>query len=146
MPFTIEESVLVATPVDTVWKLLENPWTWPQWWSACHDAQTLDRKPIRDGSELRLTLRPSWLTLTFRAKVQVAQPGRALIWSGTGSGVSGRHAFYLEARPNGTQVREREEFEGPLVGLWRLLGQARATRRMFQQNLKGLKRFAERGG
>lgn len=146
MARTIEESILVGAPPEAIWKLLENPWTWPQWWPACHDARTLDRRPIHDGSQLALTLKPSWLTLSFRPKVEVAQPGRALIWVGQGGGVTGRHAFYLEPRSNGTQVRQREDFSGPLVPVMMVLGQLAATRRMFRDNLKGLKRFAERGG
>lgn len=146
MALTIEESVTVAAPPEAVWKLLENPWSWPQWWPACRDARTADRRPLREGGKLRLTLKPSFLSFTFEPVVEVARPGRALIWKGTGGGVSGRHAFYLEARPNGTKVTQREEFEGPLLPLFVLLGQARATRRMFRDNLKGLKRFAERGG
>lgn len=146
MPTTIEESIRVGAPAESVWKLLENPWSWPQWWPACREARTEDRKPLRDGSRLYLVLRPGWLTMTFRPLVDVCQPGRALIWTGRGGGVVGRHAFYLEAHAGGTRVRQREEFSGPGVALMLLLGQIGATRRMFRDNLKGLKRFAERGG
>ena len=92
---------------------------------------------------LELALRPSWLTLHFHPTVEAATPGKHLIWVGKGGGVTGRHAFYLDRRPEGTQVREHETFSGPGVLVMRLLGQAEATRRMFRQNLKGLKRLAE---
>jgi len=143
---TIEESLRITAPPEAVWKLLENPWGWPQWWSACRDARTEDRKPLRDGSKLVLVLRPGWLTLTVRPVVDVCQPGRALIWTGTSAGVRGRHSFFLEAVPGGTMVRQREELSGPGFVFMTLLGQLHATRRMFRDNLKGLKRLAERGG
>lgn len=146
MPYTLEETALVAAPAEAVWKYLGNPWSWSQWWPACREARTADRKPLREGGRLHLVLRPSFLTLTFAPVVEVLQPGRALIWAGTGGGVTGRHAFFLEARAGGTFVRQREDFSGPGVALFLLLGQAGATRRMFRENLKGLKRFAERGG
>jgi uncharacterized protein YndB with AHSA1/START domain len=145
VPYTIEETILVAAPPEAVWKYLENPWSWPQWWPACREARTGDRKPLREGGRLRLVLKPSLLTFTFEPLVNVVQPGRALIWTGTGAGVTGRHAFFLEARPNGTLVRQREDFSGPGLALFLLLAQVPVTRRMFQRNLRGLKRFAERG-
>lgn len=146
MPTTIEESIRITAPPETVWRLLENPWGWQQWWPACRDARTEDRKPLRDGSRLYLVLRPGWLTMTFRPVVDVFQPGRALIWTGNGLGVRGRHSFFLEAVPGGTRLRQREELSGPGLVLMALLGQLHATRRMFRENLKGLKRVAERGG
>ncbi len=146
MATTIEESILVRVPAESVWRALENPWSWPQWWPGCLEARTEDRKPMREGGRLHLVLRPGWVTLTFRPTVDVLQPGRALIWTGRGAGVTGRHAFYLEPAPGGLRVRQREDFSGPGVALLALLGQLSATRRMFRENLKGLKRVAERGG
>jgi len=146
VPYTIEETITAAAPAEALWKHLENPWTWPQWWPACREARTGDRKALREGGRLHLVLRPSWLTLTFDPVIEVLRPGRALIWTGTGGGVRGRHAFYLEARANGTLVRQREDFSGPGLALFLLLGQAPATRRMFRDSLKGLRRCAERGG
>jgi hypothetical protein len=82
--------------------------------------------------------------ITLRPTVEVAQPNRALLWVGRGMGVTGRHAFYLEPKANGTQVRQRETFEGWGVPLFRLLRFEHATAVMFKQNLKGLRRMAER--
>ena len=76
--------------------------------------------------------------------VEAATPQRALIWVGRGGGLVGRHAFYLDAKPNGTFVRQHETFTGAGVLLFRLLRLDVATRRMFQRNLRGLKRIAER--
>lgn len=144
MALTIEESGLIAAPPAAVWRLLADPTTWRLWWRACLEAETKDRKALRDGSELVLVLKPSWLTLRFRPRVEVAQPERALIWVGTGGGVTGRHAFYLDTVPNGTRVRQREDFTGWGVPLLGLLGMTSATRRMFRDNLRGLKQLAER--
>lgn len=144
MPLEIEESIAVAAPPEAVWRLLEDPTTWKTWWTACREASTADRRPLHDGSQLELVLRPSWLTLRFRPRVQAATPPRYLLWIGTGGGVTGRHAWYLDRRPEGTLVRQQEVFSGPGVLAMRLLGQAAATRRMFHESLRGLKRLAER--
>ncbi len=144
MPLVIDESIAIAAPPEAVWRLLEDPASWKAWWPACVEARTVDRRAIRDGSVLELALRPSWMTLKFKPRVEAATPGKHLIWVGQGGGVTGRHAFYLDRRPDGTLVRQQETFSGPGVLVMRLLGQVEATRRMFRDNLKGLKRLAER--
>lgn len=144
-PLSIEASIHIAAPPETVWKLLADPHTWRHWWPGCVEAEAKDRKTLRDGSELKLVLRLAWLTTRVRPKVDAANAPKALVWTGRAAGITGRHAFYLEARPNGTFVRQQESFSGPGVLFFRLLFLDRATRRMFQANLKGLKRLAERG-
>jgi hypothetical protein len=85
-----------------------------------------------------------WLTVKFTARVEAATAPRTLLWEASGGGVTGRHAFYLEARPSGTFVRQQESFTGFGVLFFRLMRFDAASRRMFQQNLRGLKRICER--
>jgi len=144
MALTIEETVLVGAPPEVVWRLLADTTTWRVWWPACLEVAARDRRPLHDGSELDLLLKPGWLALRFRPKVLAVTENRALIWQGPGGGVTGRHAFYLEAKPAGTFVRQREDFEGLALPLFRLLGFPAATRKMFKENLRGLKKLAER--
>lgn len=144
MAFSIQESILIAAPPETVWRPLADPYTWPTWWPGCRDAAAKDRKPLHDGSELKLVLRMGWITMPLAPRVEIATPGRALVWVGRGAGLTGRHAFYLDAQPNGTLVRQHESFSGPGLLLFRLLRLDVSTRRMFRANLKGLKRAAER--
>lgn len=143
-PLQIEETILIAAPPEVVWKFLADPRSWQHWWPGCRSAESRDRKTLHDGSSIRLALRLGWVNLTFSVEVEAATPPKTLLWVGRGGGVTGRHAFYLEPRPNGTFVRQQERFAGPGVALFRLAGFHRASRRMFQQNLKGLKRAAER--
>jgi hypothetical protein len=89
-------------------------------------------------------VQPGLLPYRMRSEVEVAQPPRTLILRTSSFGTRARHAFYLEARANGTQVRERATYEGNLA-LFRLLRRDVAAARMFHQNLRGLKRAAERG-
>lgn len=144
MALTIEETLLIGAPPEAVWRLLADPTTWRLWWPACLEVAAKDRRPLHDGSELDLLLKPGWIAMRTRPRVDVVTENRALIWTGSGAGVSVRHAFYLDAKPAGTFVRQREDFEGPLLPLFRLLGTAGATRKMFRANLRGLKKLAER--
>jgi hypothetical protein len=142
--FEIEESIHVGAAPEIVWRFLGDPRSWPLWWPGCREAVTRDRKTLHDGSALTLALRLGWLAVKIDARVHTVTPQRTLLWEGQGAGVTGRHAFYLDAKPNGTFVRQRESFSGPGVLLFRLARLDVLTRKMFQKNLKGLKRIAER--
>jgi uncharacterized protein YndB with AHSA1/START domain len=144
MAYTLEESTLAGAPPEAVWRLLQDPNGWRVWWPACLEVEAKDRRPLHDGSELRLVVKPSWIAIRFQARVEVATPPRALIWLALGAGLSARHAFYLEARPSGTLVRQRQDLSGWGLLPFRLLRLDVATRRMFRDSLKGLKRLAER--
>ena len=145
MTLAVEDSIHVGAAPEKVWRLVSDPFGWRFWWPQCKSAETVDRKPLRDGSQLEMTLQLGLVPFTVRATVEIAQPPRALLWIGKAFGVTARHAFYLEAKPNGTRVRERETFDGGGLLLFRLLRFEHATAVMFKQNLRGLKRMAERG-
>ena len=143
---TIEETILVAAPPESVWKLLTDLHTWRLWWPNCLEAETRDKKTLHDGSEFMMRLRLGWLNTRFRPRVNAATAPKHLVWTGRGAGVTGLHVFFLDPKPNGTFVRQIENFDGPGLLLFRLLRFDHATRRMFKANLRGLKRLAERGG
>jgi hypothetical protein len=85
------------------------------------------------------------LPVNLRPAVEVARPPKTLIWSVRLLGTAGRHAFYLEPRPNGTLVRERLNLDGGGLTLLRLLRFDRALAVSIHDNLRGLRRLAERG-
>ncbi len=144
MALTIEESIQIAAPPETIWRYISDPFGWRIWWPQCKSAETTDRKPLRDGSQLEIVLEIGVIPITLRPIVEVAQPHRVLLWTGKSLGVTRRHAFYLEPRPTGTFVRQCETFDGPGLPLFRLFRLDHATIMMFKENLKGLKRAAER--
>ncbi len=140
----IEESIHIAAAPEIVWHFLAEPRSWQHWWTGCRGAETQDRKTLHDGSELRLALHLGWMTWKFTVRIGATTANRSLAWAGKGGGVGSRHAFYLDAKPNGTFVRQQATFSGPGVLFFRLLRLDAAARRMFHQNLRGLKRAAER--
>lgn len=140
----VQTQVLIDAPPAVVWQVFARVEDWPRWWSACHRAALRDGAFDDPGSHLRITLRPSWLpAMTFEPTVLIAEPGRHYVWEGRGGGVTGRHGFEFVASGAGTLVVQSEEFSGPGVIAFKLLGLESATRRMFQENLAGLKRIAE---
>lgn len=144
MALVLEESAVAGAPAEAVWRLVCDPTTWRLWWPGCLEAETKDRRPLHDGSQLRLVVKPSWIAIRFALRVEVATPPRALILAGQGAGMAIRHSFFFETRPAGTLVRERQELSGWGLAPFRLLRQEVATGARLRENLKGLKRLAER--
>src|SRR6185503_11136589 len=56
VPLLIEESIRIGAPPETIWKFLSEPQSWRFWWPNCRLAETADRRPLRDGSQLELVL------------------------------------------------------------------------------------------
>lgn len=146
MSLRIEETTHIAAPPESVWKFLADLHSWQHWWPGCREAEAKDRKPLHDGSSFLLAVHLGWLTVKFDARVEAATPPRSLLWVASGGGVTARHAFYLDAKPNGTFVRQQESLSGPGLLFFRLARFDAASRRMFQHNLRGLKRIVERSG
>jgi len=144
MALTLEDTTLVGASPEAIWKLATDPTCWRYWWPGCLEAEAGDRKPLHDGSQLRLVVKPSWIAIRYRARVEISTPPRALIWSARGGGLAVRHHLYLDAKPSGTLVRHREDFAGWGLAPFRLLRLDVATRRMSREALKGLKKLAER--
>lgn len=144
MALTIEHSVQVAAPPEAIWRLLVDPNSWRFWWPNLRAVESADRKPLREGSTLELALQMGLLPVTLRPRVEIAQAPKTLHWVTRRLGVSGRHAFYLEPRRNGTSVLRREVLSGPGLPLFRLLRLDHSTAVMFRESLRALKKLAER--
>jgi len=145
LPLTIEDSVRIGAPPEAIWRLLVDPNSWRYWWPNLRDVETADRKPLREGSTLALGLQMGLLSITFHPRIEMLREGKALHWTVTRLGVTGRHAFYLEPRRGGTSVTRREQLSGPGLLFFRLLRMDHATAVMFRTSLRGLKKLAERG-
>ena len=144
MPLTIEHTVRIGAPPESIWRLLVDPNSWRYWWPNLRDVETADRKPLREGSTLAIGLQMGLLPITLQARVEMMREAKALHWTVSRLGVTGRHAFYLEPRRSGTAVIRREQLTGPGLLFFRLLRMDHATAVMFRESLKGLKKLVER--
>jgi hypothetical protein len=144
VPLALEQSILVGAAPEKIWRLISEPASWRFWWPQCKAAETADRRPLHDGSRVEIQLHGGLLPWTARAEAEVVQRERALLLRYVTLGTTLRLGFYLDARPNGTAVRERLAGEGSLL-LYRLLRRDLAAAKSIHDNLRGLKRAAERG-
>jgi hypothetical protein len=135
---SIDTSIDIAAPSETVWDVLTDLGYYPVW----NPFITRIAGDLQVGQRLTVTLQPpNGRGMTFRPTLRVVEPKRRLVWLGRLliPGVfDGRHEFTLSpTNTGGTILCQRETFTGLLVpGLGRALDQTRAGFTALNQALK----------
>ncbi|GGK03810.1 hypothetical protein GCM10010123_37190 [Pilimelia anulata] len=115
----IDTSVVVAAPVDVVWRTLLDFGAYPLW----NPFIVSISGAAVVGARLTVRIRPpGGRAMTFTPTVRAVEPGRRLSWRGAAPvpGLfAGVHEFVLDADGDRTVVGHRERFTGLLVPLLR---------------------------
>ena len=144
MPLVLESRTAIATPPPPVWGLLVEPKSWKSWWPAVRDARTFDFKPLHEGSRFEVTLELGRLTTTLVPRVSLAAEPKALAWESRWAGVPLHAEWFLDSKPDGSRATARLRFAGVGGSLLGALRFGRMWERLLQEQLRGLKRVAER--
>ncbi len=144
MGIDAEISTGIRADPDHIWGLLEDPSSWSTWWRICIAARSVDRKELREGSEIELVLQPRWQKFTFRPVVDLLTENRTLSLTHRSLFVQTTTAWYLAEKPDRTQVTVQSVFNGLLPFLMSLAQQRSTVHLCLKTNLQGLRRAAER--
>ena len=144
VPVAHETRTAIATPPQQVWALLVDTKTWKSWWPAVRDARSFDFKPLHDKSRFEVTLQFSKLRTTLVPRVVLAGEGKTLAWEARWAGVPLHQEWFLDPKPDGCRVTVRLRFDGPGATVLRWLRLDRGWDLMQHEQLRGLKRLAER--
>ena len=120
MPWTLETTIEIAAPADTVWDILVDLPRYGEWNPL---AETMEGR-LEVGHELVMTVHLGRWTRRQPADVFAVGPGHLLIWSGhslKGLAVRGVRSQWLEPTATGCRYFSREVFTGPFAGLTRRL-------------------------
>jgi uncharacterized protein YndB with AHSA1/START domain len=136
----VQNTVLIAAPLETVWALLIDCARWPSWYKHCSDVSLLQSGP-RLGPDSKFRFKT--LGFYFEPWVETFDPPHMLVWLAKGPlGSSGAHAWFIEQTPEGCRVITEEAQRGLLPALL-----APRTRRMLLtahgEWLRALKALAE---
>jgi len=140
----LESRTSIAAPPLPVWALLVDTKSWKSWWPAVREARTFDHKPLHDRSRFEMTLELGRLTLTVRPTVTLAAEGKTVEWEGHWAAVPMRQEWFIDGKPEGSRVTARITFFGFGGTLLDWLRIGRVWDRMLQEQLRSLKRTAER--
>ena len=142
MSTTITTTIDIAADPDTVWAVLTDFASYPEW----NPFMSRVEGTPEVGSKLVIRLSPAGgRGMTFRPTVLAATPGRELRWLGklgVGGLFAGEHFFVLDSDADGgTRMTHGEEFSGILVSL--MGGATRSTDDGFSAFNEALKHRAE---
>lgn len=135
----LETSVAIAAPAPTVWDVLTDIETWPQWTASTTRVRRLDGGPLRIGSRARLH-QPRLLPAVWTV---VDLTPTTFTWTAHTPGAATVAYHDLSPHPDGsTTVRLAIDQTGALAPLLTpLLGAL--TRRYLHLEAQGLKHRAE---
>ena len=131
---------------ELIWELLEDTSTWTSWWTDCVAVKTQDGKPLREGSQLELVVRPKRTKMTLRPVVDLCTEGKTLSLTHRSAGIHSTCVWQLTDRPEGVRLSAQIVFNGFVPFLITIAQQSSVVRFSLNNNLKGLKRAAERRG
>ncbi len=133
MTRTLETTIDIAAPPETVWAILVDLAAYGSWNPL---AERMDGQ-LAVENVLKMTVHLGSYTRQQPADVFAVGPGHLLIWSGyllKGLAVRGVRSQWLEPTASGCRYFSREVFTGPFAGL---------TRRLLRDPLdKGLREMA----
>ena len=135
----------IDRPPREVWNALTDLSTAPKWRPLVVSMETVDGQPLREGSDVRLTVDAYGRRLTRVSRTTVFDPPRRwTLRSSQSPAMEGFFDFVVEADGNGTRVEASCELEAHTFLTWLfmpLIARGERTRRV--EMLSNLKRFVE---
>ena len=117
--FSVSHSRVVEKSPEQIWEVLTDVERWPDWWPGMEKA-TID-PGWQPGASLALDLRGQ--PKRGAGRLETADPGRAMSW--TGKGVLGsqvRTTIRLQSGSAGTQISLENKISGPQAILAKITG------------------------
>jgi uncharacterized protein YndB with AHSA1/START domain len=135
-PVQARHEITINAPVETVWRLLTEIDTWPQWNPAITRSK-LDG-PIRSGAKFKWKAGGASLVSTLHD----VEPKQYISWTGRALGIRAIHIWRLRPLKGGVNVVTQESFTGLLATLLSGILQ-RTLDSTLQKWLHDLKKTAE---
>lgn len=139
----VERSVETDVPPERVWEVFAALDRWPRWNPVCLAAGHLAGRRWTRGSSILIRFKMGPFPFPVKLRLVTVEPGRRVVWLGSGPGLQGLHTFTFEGNGGGTRVVSHERFSGRLLPLVRLAGFSQLAGRMTESWLAAMKREAE---
>lgn len=135
-----EQTLEIAAPPDTVWRVLTDVERWPEWARSTRDLRFIEGNRIAVGARANIGLAGSLFPTIW--EVTSVDEGRSFVWENRAPGVRNIAGHYVEATNNGAKVRLTIDISGVLGTLMRPY-LAYVTRRNVGWEIAGLKQRSE---
>lgn len=136
-PASASGTIQIAAPPETVWDVLSDLPTWPEWNGDVRSMTVAG--PIQPGTEFRWKSGPSSLV----SRMRVVDRPNEIAWTGTTMGIHAIHVFHFAPMEGGTLARSDESFTGLIPSVLKSYSR-RTLQRGIDTILRALKVEAER--
>lgn len=133
------ESVAVAAPAETLWRVLVDVEAWPTITESMTAVERLDDGPMRVGSSARVR-QPGLPPMIWR--VTELDEGRSFTWQASTPGVVTTAFHRITPTDDGCRLTLQIQHTGPLAAVARLVT-GRRTRRFLALEAAGLRDRAQ---
>ncbi|MFD5063980.1 SRPBCC family protein [Streptomyces sp. NPDC058394] len=133
-PVITRDDILIRAPRSTVWAVQTHVANWPSWQPGVTAVRRTDTGRLRVGSTFIWDVEGLHVTST----VSQVEPGRRIVWGGTGNGITAVHVWTLTPTRDGVLVHTEESWQGAPVDADVPTAQAAldASLRAWLENLK----------
>jgi len=139
----IEETVTINADMDKVWRTFSDISCWEDWSRVLSEVSPPREGRLEKGAKFSFCIRPFAVPVQITPIVEEVVPGERMVWSGARFGVSARHEYIFEQRPDGVRVTSRESFRGLAASLLVFMATKWRLRQLSSDILMELKSAAE---
>lgn len=112
-----ESSIDINAPPRKVWAMIDKLEEWPQWMPSIKKIEMVSKGPLAVGSQLSVTAKVSWLTVTLLMTITEFVPERTVVMRGKALGTNLTRFYNLEPVDGKTRVTIGGDVSGALAWL-----------------------------
>jgi hypothetical protein len=139
----IREEIEIYAPLPLVWQVFSCLEDWEEWNPVCRSCQYVEGKEMSEGACVSFVVRPFSVPIRISPRVAKCVPAQEIVWEGERLGIHAVHAFTFREEKDKVVLRSEEKFNGPFVGLGRLISLYSQLRQLTRKLLLSVKREAE---
>lgn len=139
----IKESILIRSPLETVWAVFSDIDNWAAWNPVCRECRFEQGTAIQEGACISFALNPLVVPMRIAPVVNRCIPGKMVTWAGRKWGIHAEHTFRFQHTGGETLLESEEVFSGPMLLPARLLGVPGRLHALTRDMLAAVKKEAE---
>ena len=138
----IEESIIIHSTMETLWKTFIDLSCWMSWNTVMKHVSS-DEQLLTNGSNLKCSFRPFLFPVEVRISVVEVIPFERIVWSTRKKGLFTFHEFFFQTHEKGVIVTSKETFTGLLTKGSGFLLPVKRMQTLTKIFLKDLKKASE---
>jgi hypothetical protein len=139
----ISASIKINAPLPIVWDVFTDIHNWKEWNPVCRECRLEEGDAMGCGACFSFELNPMFLSIRIKAVIEVFEPGKKVVWSGSRLGIDATHTFTFKDNETHVVLKSEESFSGPLLFLARFIGIPSRLHHLSDRLLESIKQQAE---